>query len=307
MRWQNIEAKQEEFTLKAYDIELKKENGLAIQEQTNKGELKYEKDVVVKKVYKIFSESYYDKRKLTDDTETNVWCADNGYIYQAKKHTVNAFFNKNIVGYLITKSFGVNKKTHVNLIRHTTYHGHGFYLRSDNYIEKLPLFCAKLYPQENWYERDVYFTTADGGFEYTKDKDFLKNCFIFTCLSQSNKCISFTGSDGRFYRNELCFDNETLASEHLKTVKLNEEDEKLLDLWDEILEEAKQTNEYKKSLKYGTYQIIQELNTFYKDEKDRKIFNYPILNTKINSLKIQLKEYYKIQIQDKLFQYQLLK
>jgi hypothetical protein len=38
---------------------------------------------------------------------------------------------------------------------------YGFYLRADNFVDKLPLFCAKLYPQENWYERDVYFTTAD--------------------------------------------------------------------------------------------------------------------------------------------------
>jgi hypothetical protein len=67
----------------------------------------------------------------------------------------------------------------------------GFYLRSDNFVNKLPLFCAKLYPQENWYERDIYFTTADRGEEYLKDKDLLKSCLIFTCLSQRNKCLSF--------------------------------------------------------------------------------------------------------------------
>gem|GEM_PF-6577872 len=70
-------------------------------------------------------------------------------------------------------------------------------------LKKLPLFCAKLYPQK-CYEKDVYFTTSDGGLGYTKDAEFLKSCFIFTCLSQRNKCISFTGGDGRFYRNELC-------------------------------------------------------------------------------------------------------
>ena len=48
-------------------------------------------------------------------------------------------------------------------------------LRSDNFITKLSLFCTKLFPQERWYERDVYFTTADKGEEYVEDKDFLRN------------------------------------------------------------------------------------------------------------------------------------
>ena len=81
----------------------------------------------------------------------------------------------------------------------------------------------------------------------------------------------------------------------------------MLDLWREIFDEAKKTKEYKSALKYGTYQIIQELNTVYEDEKGNRIYNYPILNTKINALKTILKEYYKTQIQDKLFEYQLLK
>ena len=81
----------------------------------------------------------------------------------------------------------------------------------------------------------------------------------------------------------------------------------MLDLWREIFDETKKTNEYKFNLKYGTYQIIQELNTVYEDEKGNRIYNYPILNTKINALKTKLKEYYKTQIQDSLFEYQLLK
>ena len=81
----------------------------------------------------------------------------------------------------------------------------------------------------------------------------------------------------------------------------------MLDLWQEIFEETKKTKEYKFNLKYGTYQIIQELNTVYEDEKGNRIYNYPILNTKINALKTKLKEYYKTQIQDSLFEYQLLK
>ena len=111
-----------------------------------------------------------------------------------------------------------------------------------NYIEKLPLWTAKLYPQDTWYDKDVYFTTSDGGDAYTKDKVFLKSCLIYTCLSNQNKCLSFNGSDGRYYRNELCFDDthgDTVASADLKTMTLDAESKKLMALWENILAEAK--------------------------------------------------------------------
>ncbi len=305
IHWQNVDEKKEEFNLKAYDIELKKENGLNLQEQTNEGQLKYEKDVLIKKVYKTL-DYFADTRYFDNDKITNVFCEFDGRERINKNSEGKSYFNENILCYLRVKGFSCDSKTY-QLTRLKNYINRGFYLRSDNYLEKLPLFCAKLYPQENWYERDIYFTTADGGFEYLKDKDFLKACFIFTCLSQRNKCISFIGSDGRFYKNELCFDLETVTTEHLKILNLKTEDKDLLNLWQEVFEEAKNTKEYKQNLKYGTYQIIQELNTFYLDDKKNKIYNYPILNTKINSLKTKLKLYYSIQIQDKLFKYQLLK
>ena len=183
----------------------------------------------------------------------------------------------------------------------------GFYLRSDNFVDKLPLFAAKLYPQKNWYERDVYFTTADGGDRYLKDKDFLKTCFIFACLSQRNHCRSFDGSDGRFYKNELCFDKGTVASNKLKTYKLTKEEKDLLDNFTDILSKAKATKTYNRKYTYGTYQIDEELNTRYENENDEWIYDYPELNTAINSLKTKLAKYYENNIQPKLFEYELLK
>jgi hypothetical protein len=303
--WQNIEKPQEEFILPAYDIELAEIQD-TIQERTNKGKLKYEKDVVVKKVYKIFSSEYYDKRKFSDDLKNSIFCQKDGYEQHNKNCRVTSIYNLQIIGYLIAQSF-LFATENVNLLRQIQYNGNGFYLRSDNYLEKLPLFCAKLYPQANWYEKDVYFTTADGGFKYLQDEEFVKACFIFTCLSQSNKCISFVGSDGRYYRNELCFDSETLASQHLTTLQLNQDDQALYSLWQEVLTEAKTTKEYQENIKYGTYQIIQELNTSEKNEKDKTTYHYPMLNTKINALKQELKNYYAKHIQNKLFEYELLK
>jgi hypothetical protein len=302
IHWQNIDEIQEDFLLKTYDIELNK-TVAEEQEQINQGKIKYIKDILIKKVYAMLSK-YYDKRKFDEDIETNVCCESNGY--EGLNRQVNSFYNSNIIGYLITKSFLIEGKN-VRLSRQMYWDKHGFYLRSNNYIEKLPLFCAKSYPQDEWYEKDVYFTTADKGFEYVKDKEFLKNCFIYTCLSQRNKCISFTGNDGRFYKNELCFDDGTLATEHLKTLKLNEKDRELVDLWQEVFEECRKTKNYKPDLRYGTYQIIQELNTSYKNDKNKTIYDYPMLNTKIEALKNALKSYYKTQIQDKLFEYELLK
>jgi hypothetical protein len=69
-----------------------------------------------------------------------------------------------MIAYLRATSHDLDVKS-LTLTRLITYdaltQSFGFYLRNDNFINKLPLFCAKLYPQENWYDRDVYFTTAD--------------------------------------------------------------------------------------------------------------------------------------------------
>lgn len=197
-----------------------------------------------------------------------------------------------------------------SLLRTRYFGGRGFYLRSDNYKNKLPLFVAKLFPQDNWYEKDVYFTTSDGGDRYTTDNDFLKSCLIYTCLSNQNKCLSFTGSDDRYYKNELCFDKDTLASKDLKKYTLNEDEEELMALWKRILENAKKTENYNKDLSYGVYQIDKELNTFvlnteYKTKK--RIYDYPELNGDLVTLRVKLKEYYKKYITEKMFRYELVK
>ena len=44
-----------------------------------------------------------------------------------------------------------------NLFRTAIYNGNGFYLRSDNFLEKLPLFAAGKYPiEEKWYENGQF-------------------------------------------------------------------------------------------------------------------------------------------------------
>lgn len=170
----------------------------------------------------------------------------------------------------------------------------------------------------------------------------------------------------RFYRNELCFNQNTISDQKLKEFTLNNTDKSIISLWENILNEARKTKNYnnvgnncivpnkirnnyivpneitnnciipnKKNnnenekrndaiVPYGLYQIIQELNTYFynwksytkdelkslnlnKTEKKAVSLEYVELNTKIEDLKKFLKEYYKSQIQEKLFEYELLK
>lgn len=297
--WQNIKDSRNKLTFKAFDIDTKR-----TPEQEDDEIIKLH-DVEIKKTKKTL-EPFFDKRRFPNDTETNVYFENDGKETTGRKTDGKSYINDNIIGYLVVKGFAVTQHD-VYLLRGTRYNIRGFYLRSDNFVDKLPLFAAKLYPQKNWYERDVYFTTADGGERYLKDKNFLKTCFIFACLSQRNHCRSFDGSDGRFYKNELCFDKGTVASNKLKTYKLTKEEQDLLDNFTDILSNAKSTKTYNRKYTYGTYQIDEELNTRYENENDEWIYDYPELNTAINSLKTKLGKYYENIIQPKLFEYELLK
>ncbi len=297
--WQNQVNSQEELTLKAFDIDNKKTP------EREDNELLILDEIKIKKTHCTL-EPYFDKRSFPDDRETKVYFENDGKETTGRKTDGKSYVNENIVGYLVAKGYAVTQHD-VYLLRGTRYNIRGFYLRSDNFIEKLPLFAAKLYPQKNWYERDVYFTTADGGDRYLKDKDFLKTCFIFSCLSQRNHCRSFDGSDGRFYKNELCFDKGTLASSKVKNYKLTKDEQDLLDAFNDMLTKAKRTKNYDKKYTYGTYQIDEELNTRFRNENDEWIYDYPELNTAINSLKTKLAKYYEAVIQPKLFEYELLK
>ena len=300
--WRNQYETREELSLKAFDID---DKGTPEQKDDD---ILFVKDIIVKKVHKTFNEFYFDKRSFNDDVLDGVYCDSAGREAEKTGATsTEKIFNKNIIAYeyLVGYTLGAPKQA---LVRTTlNARKNGFYLRSDNFIDKLPLFAAKLFPQKNWYEHDIYFTTADGGDRYLADKDFLKTCFIFTCLSQRNHCRSFKGSDKRFYKNELCFDKGTLASNKLKAYKVTGEEKELIDIFADVLKKARSTKEYNPEYTYGTYQIDEELNTREKNENDEWIYDYPELNTAINSLKAKLAKYYENIIQPKLFKHELLK
>ena len=274
-------------------------------------------DLQVPKVYNNISE-LNDREDDPEDFESETSIAVVGADGYEKKDWVyikgrKPKYNDNIVAYMVSKSFMIDSKQY-NLVRTNFDTGlknsYGFWLRRDKFLEKLPMFVAKLLPMDKWYEKEVFFTTSDKGNAYEQDKEFLKCCLIYTCLSNQNKCISFYGSDERYYRNELCFDDGTLASTTLYEFDLDEEEKGLMDLWRKILIESRSTKNYNKDFSYGIYQIDKELNTFRVEGVGRNrhnVYDYVTLNGDLDSLRGNIKAYYKSHIREKMFEYELVK
>lgn len=289
------------------------------------------KIVSIKKVYNPIS-MLAKNIKENMDVDTNVVCNSDGtpelYIRVKGRQPV---YNDNIIGYLYTNAFPINAINRM-LVRCNWKPGQmkamGCHLRRNEYLQKLPLWVTKMYPQDEWYEKEVYYSTSDGGDAYTHDPQFLKSCLIYTCLSNQNKCLSFDGSDGRRYQNELCFDDSNVLTDSAdidklplalkdlrkfaedKKTSLDDDEKELLALWNKIMEEARQTKGYNPDFNYGVYQITRELNTFHIEGNGRskkKVYDYPVLNGDLDTLRVMLKAYYKSHITEKMFKYELLK
>lgn len=285
----------------------------------DKEQIKNEGNIKIERIFNSYSEKYFDTRKFIDD-ENSVLCELNGKeISSGKKIRIKPLFNENIVGYMAVYSSGFdNPDLHSSLLIAGRYDGNGFFLRNDNFMEKLPMFAASRYITYNrfWTERARIMKSADGADSYLqavkngKIFTMLQKILLFTCLETQNHMRTFTGSDGRFYRNQLCLDcsnGNTLAKEKLANFIPNEQEQQLLKQWDLVLENAKKTANYDRTLTYGVYQIIDELNTSHKDEKNKTVYDYPELNGHLNTLKQLVKKYYLDEIVPFLFEYEFLK
>lgn len=265
------------------------------------------KEINIKKVHNTLS-AFYSKKDKTD-IPSDIATGYDGYECSLKPN-FHPVFNKNIVAVIEASGFGL-KSEDCRMTRIAMYHGWGSQVRTTNYAEQTPLFVTKCFPQSFWYESDIYFTTSDKGDLYKKDIDFLRKSTLWTCISPRNHCISFYASNGYFFNNEMCLDRNSLVRKELveqeKFGKLDRSDMLLLGVFDELLELTMNTNEYNPKFNYGTYQIEKEINTFYKDVNNKKIYNNEKVNTKLKELKARLNAYYVDELQDKLFEYGLLK
>lgn len=311
--WQNIpDEKTETLNVTAKEIWYNGEKWgtgkkFSVVEVPENAILKNVADIKLKKVHKTLGELY--SKKVPSDVPAKVVTGYDGYETKPRSYA-HPVYNDDIIAVIEASGFGLTAQD-IRMTRIALYHGWGSQVRKSNYAKQTPLFVAKKYPQRNWYERDVYYTTADKGKTYKDDIDFLRKSTLWTCISQGNHCLSFKGSDGKLYLNEMCLDPNSLVRDELVNQKLfgklDKDDLSLLKAFDELFTLVKETKEYKECYQYGTYQIEKEINTFYKNDKGKRVYNNEKVNTKLKELKDILDRYYREQLEDKLFEYELVK
>lgn len=306
--WANNNFNMDYINIRGYDID------------KNTGELIDFGNLSVNRVYNLYSKFYYDKRTFDNDRKEGILIGLNGLEKIGGKQRNKPLINYNIIGYLIANTSGFDQPDlNSGLLIGGRYDGNGFFLRKDNYLEKLPMFCASRYITYNreWTERARIMKSADGADKYFKDisngklEQFLLKCLLFTCVEMQNHMRTFTGSDGRFYRNELCLDKtngDTIATHDIKNLILNKKEKDILNQWETVFKYAKETKNYNPDLTYGVYQIYAELDTSHiDDETGDKIWDYVELHTSLAGLKNLVKDYYNSEIVPILFEYEFLK
>lgn len=306
--WSNEDAMLESIELEGYDID--KVTGKLTEPVT----------LSVNRVHDLFSQKYYDKRSFDTESDDGILIGLDGIEADASvKKRIKPLYSDDMLGYLVADSVGFdNPDAKSSLLVAGRYNGNGFYLHKDNYLEKLPMFCASRYITYNrvWTERARIMKSADGAERFTADvksgklDQWLRKCLLFTCLEMQNHMRSFKGSDGRFYRNELCLDTtngDTIASNDLKFLKKDPDEEKLISQWETLLRYSRETKEYNSALTYGVYQIYAEIDTSYKDDEGKTVWNNLEVHSALSTLKELVKAYYHREIVPTLFEYEFLK
>jgi hypothetical protein len=307
--WANVDDEQTtELTLTGYDIV----NSVLTEHKT---------PLPIKRIFTKYSSVYFDKRIFPDDKTDGILCDANG-LERIKNKTIRCspIYNENCIGYLVVYTSGFdNPDLHSYLMVGGKYDGNGCFLRKDNYLEKLPMFAASRYITYNrvWTERARIMKSADGAERFNRDvtngklSQFLLKCLLFTCLEMQNHMRTLTGSDGRFYRNELCFDKtngETIALHDIKGLIENTDEKALLTQWETVFDWAKKTENYNPNLTYGVYQIYAELDTSHKDEDTGDtVWDNVELHSALAALKGLVSAYYNAEIVPVLFEYEFVK
>lgn len=308
--WSNEDdLKLDRFELDAYD--LNPSDGLV-----------HEGKLPISRIHTRYSRAYFDKRKFQDDcVGDGILCNKDGTEKtNSSSDRIKPIINKNIIGYMAVYSSGFdNPDNMASLLVAGRYDGNGFFLRDDNYLQKLPMFAASRYITYNrsWTERGRIMKSGDGAKRFHADATegklnaFFLKCLLFTVLEPQNHIREFIGSDKRHYKNQLCLDitnGETLAYKTLQNMVKTDEEITLLKLWDSIINIAKKTANYQPHFNYGLYQIKTELNTTHFDVGTGKtVPDYVELNGNIETLASLVKAYYLNEIVPILFKYEFLK
>ena len=306
--WTNEEDLSESIMLHGYDI-------------NSDGVLADEITVPVHRVHELFSSKYYEKRPFPDAVYDGILTGLNGIEADSSvKKRIKPMYSDDMLGYLVADSVGFdNPDAKSSMLIAGRYNGNGCYLHKSDYLDKLPMFCASRYITYNraWTERARIMKSADGADRFNADvkagklDQWLLKCLLFTCLEMQNHMRTFIGSDGRFYRNELCLDTTngaTIATNDLLRLKVNDNEKQLIKQFEQVLEHARKTKEYDPVLTYGVYQIYDEIDTSYKDPATgNTIWNNELVHADLQTLKTLVKKYYNEEIVPTLFKYEFLK
>ena len=284
-------------------------------------------ECLIKKVHSMFSTSYYQKQLFESDTSGILSNRRDGQeLVEDKKARITAIYNDNIVGYLMVQSNSFDQPAlMVNLSTIAEYDGNGFYIRTNNFLKKLPMFAAGCFPFHNtlWYNNGIIMKSADKSAQYEADiasgklGTFLFRTLFWTCMSHYPHMRSLKGSDGRLYLNQLCFDGDTLAKQKMdgflsKGYTLTEEEHTLWDKMQHLLQMIRTCDEYNQDFTYGLYQIDEEINIKIpvgtnSDGTQKMDFKYGDLNNLVKEIKGLAKKYYIGNLVDTLFEYEFLK
>lgn len=315
IHWANIDdTKTDTITLEAFNVR---------DENSGGGVVKHG-DVNICRIGVLPSIPYYDTRSFEDDVFGGMTTDPNGYdvkmLGKNVQITANPIMNDNIIGYMVVNgctldSPGLNS----NLLISCRYNGHGCYLRTDDYITRLPVFSAGEYCNNvKGWTTTVYGASGDGSEKYWEDvktgklNDFLFKNLLWCCVSHYNHMISQNGSDNHLYLNQICLDEGTLAREYIDSYINNgyictEEEEELMTLYSQLLRSCKVTEEYNSNYTYGVYQIEKEIDTTYYDNRGNVQHNHGDIQNQLKIIKEKAKTYYANEIAPVLFKYEFVK
>lgn len=317
IEWMNIDdTRTEDLPLEIYSVR-DEVNGGGVEQMTY--------DVHLRKIHSIHSDVYCDRRVFEDDISGKGILTDtDGYDIKKIEKNVNArvtpLWNDNIVGYMVVTGCTLDTPgLNSNLLISQRYNGCGCFLRADNFYQYLPSFAAGQYLNnvKSW-TGTVYGASGDMADHYWMDvksgklNDFLFKTLLWCCMTQHNHMISQVGSDGKTYLNQICLQENTLARKYLNQYiangyELTEDERELFDLYNQLMRSVKQTEEYNSKFTYGIYQVVREIDTFYKDERGNIYHNHGDVRNLLTTIKTKARNYYVKEIAPVLLKYEMVK
>ncbi len=315
--WHNIDKVEESIDVHAYQID--KKTGNIIDDGIVTGQKAYDK------LSDKFNDKELVKRSTIKDGDN---CIKNGEIYQGEqKLSTPGKYDNDFIGYAMLCTNNIDNPALDSLfVTNCLYGGHGSYLTRSNALYKLPANSVGQFKSMiSSYKYNGFINkTADGYDRYMQDVNngkltpfLLKNLFWASTntLSRTRSIYGhLDGNDNHLYINHFTLDNSAQSNYAMETLKehnffetMTDAEKEIYTVFNNVIELAKECDNYNPEFNYGIYQVINELNTFYKDEKGKRIYNYPELNSHINTLKVLTKKYYINELVDTFWEYEFLK